>query len=124
MNKNKNAFTLIEILIVVAIIGLLATMAVPAFRKAQQSARESAIKNNIRQVVSAAQQYMLNENVTTVTYAQLTTPGANTLSDPAYLKTITPVAGESYAGLPAFSITGTTFNISTPDGTVNLTFSY
>ena len=122
MNKNKNAFTLIEILIVVAIIGLLATMAVPAFRRAQQSARESAVRNNVRQLISAGQQYMLNENVTQVTYAQLTTPGANTLTDPAYLRTITPTAGESYA--QTLSITGGTFAVSTGDGTVNLTFSY
>lgn len=122
MNKNKNAFTLIEILIVVAIIGLLATMAVPAFRRAQQSARESAVKNNVRQLISAGQQYMLNENVTQVAYSDLTTPGANPLTDPAYLKTITPTAGESYA--QTFSITGGTFTVSTGDGTVSLTFSY
>lgn len=123
MKKKTNAFTLIEILIVVAIIGLLATMAIPAFRRAQQSARESAITNNLRQVISAAQQYMLNENVTQVTYNELTT-SSDTVNEPVYLSPIEEVVDE-LAQFQALTIgTNTTLVTITAEGgriTVTLT---
>ena len=41
MKKNKHAFTLIELMIVIAIIGILAAMAVPNFQQARERARQS-----------------------------------------------------------------------------------
>ncbi|MDQ8187627.1 type II secretion system protein [Pelagicoccus sp. SDUM812002] len=66
-NTSKKGFTLVEIMIVVVIIGLLAAMAIPAFQKVRQDSRESAVSNDARQLASAAQQYMLENNTTTVT---------------------------------------------------------
>lgn len=67
-NTSKKGFTLVEIMIVVVIIGLLAAMAIPAFQKVRKESRESAIENDARQLASAAQQYMLENNVTTVAH--------------------------------------------------------
>ena len=74
-NTSKKGFTLVEIMIVVVIIGLLAAMAIPAFQKVRQDSRESAVVNDARQLASAAQQYMLENNVTTVTVGYTASTG-------------------------------------------------
>jgi general secretion pathway protein G len=56
------AFTLVEIMIVVAIIGLLATIAVPNFVKARTVSQSDACINNLRQIDSAKQQWALENN--------------------------------------------------------------
>jgi prepilin-type N-terminal cleavage/methylation domain-containing protein len=58
----KKGFTLVEIMIVVAIIGLLAGIAIPNFIKARETARKNACVNNLRLIDSAIQQWALEEN--------------------------------------------------------------
>lgn len=90
MRNNKKGFTLVEIMIVVVIIGLLAAMAIPAFQKVRATSQQKAITNNLRQVASAAQQYMLETGETTVdVYTEL-------VGDGNYISTIEKAAGETY----------------------------
>jgi prepilin-type N-terminal cleavage/methylation domain-containing protein len=56
-------FTLVEIMIVVAIIGLLAAIAIPNFVRARQTSQKNACINNLRQLDGAIQQYALENNV-------------------------------------------------------------
>ena len=60
MNKSgKPGFTLVEIMIVVAIIGLLAAIAIPNFVRARTTAQMNACINNLRQIDGAKQQWAL-----------------------------------------------------------------
>lgn len=52
-------FTLVEIMIVVAIIGLLAAIAIPNFIQARETSQKDACINNLRQIDAAKQQWAL-----------------------------------------------------------------
>lgn len=61
-HQYRGGFTLVEIMIVVAIIGLLAAIAIPNFIKARNTAQANACINNMRQIDSAIQQWALESN--------------------------------------------------------------
>jgi len=63
--NRKAGFTLVEIMIVVAIIGLLAAIAIPNFVKARTQSQTSACINNLRLIDSAIQQWALEKAVAT-----------------------------------------------------------
>jgi len=60
----KKGFTLVEIMIVVAIIGLLAAIAIPSFMRARTTAQKNACINNLRQIEGAKEQYALENGMT------------------------------------------------------------
>lgn len=60
--RSKGGFTLVEIMIVVAIIGLLAAIAVPNFIQARTESRKSACINNLRLIEAAKEQWALANN--------------------------------------------------------------
>ncbi|SPE58877.1 conserved exported hypothetical protein [Verrucomicrobia bacterium] len=64
-NTTRNsAFTLVEIMITVAIIGLLASMVVPNYVRARATSQQNACINNLRQIDGAAQTYALEHMLT------------------------------------------------------------
>jgi prepilin-type N-terminal cleavage/methylation domain-containing protein len=69
----KAGFTLVEIMIVVAIIGLLAAIAIPNFVKARSTSQMNACINNLRQIDAAQNEWALEKGK--VTGAVINYPG-------------------------------------------------
>lgn len=69
MIRNKKGFTLIELMIVVAIIGILAAIAIPNFLKFQAKSKQSEAKTNLKAVFTAETSYFGENN----TYGDFTT---------------------------------------------------
>ncbi|HEX8312055.1 MAG TPA: prepilin-type N-terminal cleavage/methylation domain-containing protein [Chthoniobacteraceae bacterium] len=62
LNNRRGGFTLVEIMIVVAIIALLAAIAVPGFLRARKRSQASRIINDLRLIDSAVDQYAIETN--------------------------------------------------------------
>jgi prepilin-type N-terminal cleavage/methylation domain-containing protein len=88
--RPQSGFTLVEIMIVVAIIGLLAAIAIPNFVKARTTAYKNACINNLRQIDSAIQEWALetkkDENAT-VQYSDISSYLKNQVVCPSGGKT-------------------------------------
>lgn len=89
VSNRTAAFTLVEIMIVVVLVGLLCAMAVPQYQKVRTRSQDAAVLGNARQLASAAAQYYLTTGASSVETASL-------IGQEAYLKTLATVAGESY----------------------------
>ena len=111
--RTAKGFTLVEIMIVVVIIGLLASMAIPAFQKVRQSSQDKAVMNNVRQLSAAADQYFLENGVSTV--AQPNLVGAT-----SYVKALNTVALEYY---PDNYTQGITITVSSIAGVRTVTYA-
>src|SRR5690625_1509309 len=139
MNKKqpKQAFTLIELLTVIAIIGILASILIPTVGKVREQARRTVDGNNIRQIGQAALIYA-NDNREQLPQSNLDDEGFPTASegDTSVIKFATALAQNgsindgniwisssdtrgnirTYDGSPILRITGTTKTLNTGPG--------
>jgi prepilin-type N-terminal cleavage/methylation domain-containing protein len=91
---SKAGFTLVEMMIVVAIIGLLAAIAIPNFVRARTTSQTNACIKNLREIDGAAQTWALENN--------------KAPSDTYTLVNVTPYLGRGVAGgLPTCPANGT-----------------
>lgn len=117
---NRKGFTLVEIMIVVAIIALLAAIAIPNLLSAKRTANTAAAKANIRALSTAAEVYATAHNGTYPTSTEVIPyiAAAATLCD----KTVQGYAYVCTKMLPAgYTITATPTSTTTGDTTFSVT---
>ena len=99
VRSRVDGFTLIELMVVVAIIGILAAIAIPAFMKNARKAKTSEAQVHIRKIFGASRSYILEEHRTqagVIVPGQFpdsvaATPAGNCCSSPGQ-KCVTPPA--------------------------------
>src|SRR5271169_1713140 len=88
--SRKAGFTLVEIMIVVAIIGLLAAIAIPNFVRARTQSQMNACINNLRQIDGAKQQWALETKQNTNA-----TPSYSVISQYLHSAVLCPAGGSA-----------------------------
>lgn len=91
----KKAFTLIELLIVVAIIGILAAIAVPNFMNAQIRAKVARSQSDVRSIAQSIRMYSMDNNFY---------PVRSGFMDERYIPLTTPVSYMSSVPLDPFNL--------------------
>ena len=104
--KIEHAFTLIELLIVISILGVLASIALVSFVSAQQRGRDAARKSDLKQVFSALELYYSD-------YGQY--PNANTAGQIRACPSTGSGTACVWGGSSAFSDTKTTYMKAVPE---------
>jgi len=104
MKKMKQGFTLVEIMIVVAIIGLLAAIAIPSFMKARTTSQMNACINNLRMIEAGKEQWALANKIQQGTDC---TGSANMTAIMAYIKNPTSSTNCPGGGTVSFQAVGT-----------------
>jgi prepilin-type N-terminal cleavage/methylation domain-containing protein len=92
MQRGKSAFTITELMIVVAIIGLLAVIAVPYYVRAREASQLNACVNNLRQIAGAMDQWAIDNRKSTGD-----APGATDL-DPYLKRTLAQISASEPTG--------------------------
>ncbi|NQT06527.1 MAG: prepilin-type N-terminal cleavage/methylation domain-containing protein [Candidatus Omnitrophica bacterium] len=108
--RDRKGFTLVEIMIVVAIIGLLAAIAIPNFVTARATAASNACLANLRQIDSAIQMFQIDTGAWPTALANLS----------PYLRNVPTVDGDSNAytlvaasgSVPAYASCGVHGNVA------------
>ena len=117
--KNKKGFTLVELVVVIAILGILAGIAIPRFMDATASARGAKIVADMRTLESASTMYYVKKGTYTgITVATLVSEGllASTPTPPTGDAMITESKSTTYKA--RFNIPATTYTVAEIASTV------
>jgi type IV pilus assembly protein PilE len=113
-NKYSFGFTLIELMIVVAVIGILASIAYPSYLEYVKKGRRAAAQSHLMEIAQRQQQYLLDAR----SYAStLTTLGVTTPDDVSDYYTISLEVDDTP---PSFTITAEAQGVQASDGNLTL----
>jgi type IV pilus assembly protein PilE len=123
VRKHAQGFTLVEILIALAIVGILAAIALPAYQDSQLRAGRADGKNALMQVASDQERFYSNSFTYSTKATPLATVPANTLvsRDGNYQITVAACSGSTISN--CFIATGTPLGTQTDDDCGNLTIN-
>jgi type IV pilus assembly protein PilA len=107
MRTNRKGFTLIELLIVVVIIGILAAIAIPKFANTKSKAYITAMKSDLRNMVTAEEAFFADSSKYTATISQMKYSNTTGVNAP----TITTGAGYWSATTTHTQLAGSTCGI-------------
>lgn len=113
IRMNRKGFTLVEIMIVVAIIGLLAAIAIPNFVRARQTALKNACIANMKQIQGAIQVWAIDQGKSDTDAVVRDTAGTTIGVVPDYLKSWPKCSNTAYATPATVGTTPTCPNVAT-----------
>ncbi len=115
--NNEKGFTLIELMIVIAIIGILAAIAIPQFTNYKKRAGNSASMSDLKNLATAQEVYHTDNNTYTSTIANLSDAGFIGSSKNVTV-TITGADGTSFAATAVHAGGTHTYTVTGPGGDI------
>jgi type IV pilus assembly protein PilA len=116
--KNEKGFTLIELMIVIAIIGILAAIAIPQFSAYRRRSYNSAAQADLRNAATAQEAYFVDNQTYTTVRTNLTGTAGGFSQSTGVVFTIVNADRTNYM-MSANHVSGNiTYNLSGPGGSI------